>query len=324
MKEGNFKLKSAITNKKDIKLAKFAGFCYGVKRAVEEAIRVKKENPDTPVYVLGQLIHNNQVTQQLEDLGIHSIEKLPEKLDGTSCNHSKGGKATFSGSSFLLRDGVCIIRTHGVSPQTIAEIEEKGCQVVDLTCPDVKRVQDKATSLAQEGYKVIVTGKPDHPEVMAIKAHADQYSESFVISSKQEAEEFIPKIREFKKIGVVTQTTQLNENFKEIIAVIAEHSKELKIYNTICDATCKRQKAAKELADNVDLMIVAGSKTSANTTHLAEILKPIKTTIHIETKDDLKAYADIISKTHKIGVTAGASTPDLVINEVIEEIGETK
>jgi len=287
----------SINQEKNIKLAKLAGFCYGVKRAVEESIRVKQENPNTPVYILGQLIHNNQVTEYLKDLGIYTIKEIPENAEG-----------------------ICIIRTHGASPQTREELEKKGCKVVDLTCPDVKRVQDKAKALAQEGYKVIVIGKADHPEVMAIKAHADQYSESIIISSKEEAEKNIGKIAAFKKIGIVIQTTQLVENFKQILPVIAGPSTELKIYNTICDATFKRQKAALELADTVDLMIVVGSRESANTTHLAEILKPVKTTIHIENSQDLLNHRDLIQKKTKIGVTAGASTPDFVINEVINEI----
>ncbi|HSA05921.1 MAG TPA: 4-hydroxy-3-methylbut-2-enyl diphosphate reductase [Candidatus Gastranaerophilales bacterium] len=299
-KRAILKLNTVNKSKKDIKLAKLAGFCYGVKRAVEESVRIKQENPETPVYILGQLIHNHQVTEQLEKMGIHSLNEIPDNIKG-----------------------ICIVRTHGASPQTIQELENRGCKVIDLTCPDVKRVQNKAKSLAEEGYKVIVIGKPDHPEVIAIKAHADQFSESIVISSIEEARKFIPKIKEFKKIGVVIQTTQLNENFKEIIPVIAEYSKELKVYNTICDATFKRQQISKELAGTVDLMIVVGSKASANTTHLAEILKPIKTTIHIENKNDLHIYGDLLANTQKIGVTAGASTPEFVIDEVIKEIGET-
>ncbi|OGI03520.1 MAG: 4-hydroxy-3-methylbut-2-enyl diphosphate reductase [Candidatus Melainabacteria bacterium GWF2_37_15] len=290
---------TAINYEKDIKLAKLAGFCYGVKRAVEESIRIKKENPETPVYILGKLIHNNQVSEHLESLGIHTLTEIPEILEG-----------------------ICIIRTHGATPQTKEELEKKGCKVVDLTCPDVKRVQDKAKALAKDGYKVIVIGKADHPEVMAIKAHADQYSESLVISSMQEVEKNIEKIRTFKKIGVVIQTTQLVDNFKQIIPLIGEHSKELKVYNTICDATFERQKAAQELASTVDLMIVVGSKESANTTHLTEILKPVKNTLHIESKEELKKYRDLIINTHKIGITAGASTPDFVIREVINEIGK--
>lgn len=144
-----------------------------------------------------------------------------------------------------------------------------------------------------------------------------------VISSKKEAEKFLPEIKKAKKIGVVTQTTQLIENFKEILPVIAEHSKELKVYNTICSATFQRQQAAKTLAEEVELMIVVGSKSSANTKHLAEILKTIKETILIETAAELETYRNIIDKAQKIGVTAGASTPEYVINEVINRIGET-
>lgn len=284
---------------KDIKLAKLAGFCYGVKRAVEESIRIKKENPDEPVYILGQLIHNNQVTEYLESIGIHTLDRIPDNIHGT-----------------------VIIRTHGATPQTIGALKAKGCKIIDLTCPDVKRVQDNATMLANNGYKVIVIGRADHPEVIAIKAHADQFSESTVISSKEECEKNLDKIKKSRKIGVVVQTTQLVENFKEIIPLVAEHSKELKVYNTICNATFKRQKAAKELAQTVELMVVVGSRTSANTTHLAEILKPVKKTIHIENSQELDNYGDLLAKTHKIGVTAGASTPDFVINEVIRQINE--
>lgn len=289
---------TVINYAKDIKLAKLAGFCYGVKRAVEESIRIKEENPEIPVYILGQLIHNNQVKKHLESLGIQTIQEIPENIKG-----------------------ICIIRTHGAAPDTIEELEKKDCKVIDLTCPDVKRVQDKAKALANDGYKVIIIGKADHPEVMAIKAHADKYSDSLIISSKEEAEQNIETIKKHKKIGIVIQTTQLVENFKQIIPIIAEHAKEIKTYNTICDATFKRQKAAKELANTVDLMIVVGSRESANTTHLAEILKPVKTTLHIENKEELDKYRDLIINTEKIGITAGASTPDFVINDVIKEIG---
>ena len=254
-----------------------------------------------PVYILGQLIHNNQVIEELNRLGIETIQEIPEKIDG-----------------------ICIIRTHGVTPQTIQNLESKGCKIIDATCPDVKRVQDKAKDLAKDGYRVIIIGKADHPEVIAIKAHADLYmeSEALVISSKEEAAKFLPEIKESKKIGVVIQTTQLIENFKEILPIIAEHSKELKVYNTICSATFKRQQSAKALAREVELMIVVGSKSSANTTHLAEIIKPIKKTILIETSEELENYKDSINKAQKIGVTAGASTPEYVITDVIKRIGE--
>jgi (E)-4-hydroxy-3-methyl-but-2-enyl pyrophosphate reductase len=172
-----------------------------VKRAVDLSIKIKNDNLDLPVCILGQLIHNNQVIEDLNRIGITTIDEIPEKING-----------------------ICIIRTHGVTPQTIQTLESKGCQIVDATCPDVKRVQDKAKDLAKNGYKVIIIGKADHPEVIAIKAHADIYSEceALVISSKEKAEEFLSQIKESEKMGVVIQTTQRIENFKEILAVIAE------------------------------------------------------------------------------------------------------
>lgn len=287
--------------KKTIKLAKHAGFCYGVKRAVDLSIEIKKENPNEQVYILGQLIHNNQVIEQLNSLGIKTITEIPEQLDG-----------------------VCIIRTHGATPQTILELKQKGCQIIDATCPDVKRVQDKAKDLAEEGYQVIIIGKSDHPEVVSIKAYADlnANSEAIVISSAEEIKKHLQQIKNSNKIGIVIQTTQLVENFKEILPIIAEHSKELKLYNTICHATHKRQQAAKELAKEVDLMIVVGSKNSANTTHLAEIISTFTDTIHIETYEELNIHKSLIEKAQKIGVTAGASTPNYVIDDVVKKVGD--
>lgn len=211
-----------------------------------------------------------------------------------------------------------------MTPQVIENLRTKGCEIIDATCPDVKHVQDKAKMLADEDYRVVIIGKADHPEVIAIKAHADLSStkETIVISSINEAYLKINEIKESKRIGIVVQTTQLPENFKEILSIISVHAKELKIYNTICSATFKRQQAAKELANEVDLMIVVGSKLSANTTHLAEILSPITTTLHIETEKEIENYKDLINTAKKIGITAGASTPEFVIKEVINRIGD--
>lgn len=286
---------------KNIKLAKYAGFCYGVKRAVDLSIKVRQENPDIPVYILGQLIHNDQVIEYLDSLNIKTIEIIPKKLSG-----------------------ICIIRTHGTTPQIIKELNQKGCKIVDATCHDVMHVQNKAKDLAKEGYKVIIIGKADHPEVIAIKAHADMCSnsEAMVISSLEEAEKQINEIRKFEKIGIVAQTTQRNDNFNKILPIIAEYSKELKVYNTICLATSKRQQEAKALAEQVDLMVVVGSKTSANTTHLAEVLSEIKETILIEMPEELDTYKDILKKVNNIGITAGASTPKFIIDQVIKKIGE--
>jgi len=203
-------------------------------------------------------------------------------------------------------------------------LQSKGCKIVDATCPDVKRVQDKAKDLASSGYRVVIIGRYDHPEVIAIKAHADLCSEkeALVISNQQEAHSHAEEIKSAQKVGIVIQTTQRTENFKEILPIIEEYSKELKVFNTICSATHKRQQAAKDLACEVDLMIVVGSKSSANTTHLAEILNPMVKTIHIDTQEELDLYQDIIINAKTIGVTAGASTPEYVIQQVITKISE--
>ena len=283
---------------KEITLAKYAGFCYGVKRAVETAKRLKAENPDTPVSVLGELIHNAEVIKELESLGIRTLTELPE-----------------NGS------GICVIRSHGESPEVIEKIKQAGFTPVDLTCPDVKKVQQKAVELAKEDYFVVIVGKSEHPEVIAIRANAALWTDNVTVAST--VEQLIPladKIKAHKKVGVVVQTTQRLETLNKIVEYLTSISKELHVANTICASTSMRQKEARELAAINDLMIVVGSKKSANTTHLAEILKGITKTIHIETDAELEYYSDIINKSEKIAVTAGASTPQIIIDNVITKL----
>ena len=281
-------------------MAQCAGFCYGVKRAVETTKKVKIENAAKKVWVLGELIHNSHVIKELEELGIMTVDDLPEN-----------------------ESGICIVRSHGMAPQKIKEVEEKGFEVVDLTCLDVKKVQQKAILLAQEGFLVLILGKPEHPEVVAIKANADMFSENvFVIPDMASLEKLAAKIKSIKRIGVVIQTTQKLDFLQEVVNYLIPMASELKVFNTICQSTAKRQQEAKELAKTSDLMIVVGGKNSANTTHLAEILKEITTTIHIETQEDLDEYKSIIEKAENIGVTAGASTPENIIKNVINKLNE--
>lgn len=283
---------------KEIKLAKFAGFCYGVKRAVETVKKIKAENPERKICVLGELIHNTQVIEELNALGIKTLSELP-----------------------LKGEGVCVIRSHGESPEVFQQIENAGYEVYDLTCPDVKKVQQKAIELAKNGYYLVIVGKSQHPEVIAIKANADQYSDKVIVAdSPLQLEDFEKELKTHKKIGVVVQTTQMISTLNEIIQYLTPLAKELLIANTICQSTSMRQSEAKELAKNSDLMIVVGSKKSANTTHLAEILKELTTTVHIETSDELENYKNLIEKSKKISITAGASTPQNVIDKVIEHI----
>lgn len=283
---------------KDIKLAKFAGFCYGVKRAVETAKKLKAENPDKNVFVLGELIHNTDVINELEALGIKTITEVP-----------KNG------------EGICVVRSHGESPDVIDKIQKAGFQLVDLTCPDVKKVQQKAVELAKDGYFVVIVGKAEHPEVVAINANAKLWSEKVVVAcSVAQLKDCEKDIKAHKRVGVVVQTTQMLKTLNPIVEYLMAISKELLIANTICQSTAMRQSEAKELANVSDLMVVVGSKKSANTTHLAEILKNITKTIHIENDSELDNYKNIIESSNKISITAGASTPQNVIEKVINKI----
>ena len=190
-----------------------------------------------------------------------------------------------------------------------------------MTCPDVKKVQQKAIELAKDDYFVVIVGKSEHPEVIAIRANAALWTDNVTVASS--VEQLFPiqdKIKAHKKVGVVVQTTQRIETLNKIVEFLTSISKELHIANTICASTSMRQKEARELAAENNLMIVVGSKKSANTTHLAEILKGITKTIHIETDAELDDYSDIIKKSEKIAVTAGASTPQNIIDNVITKL----
>lgn len=296
MKEDNFKLPEKIA--KDIKLAKYAGFCYGVKRAVETVKKLKCENPDKNVFVLGELIHNTHVIHELEKLGIKTLDEIPE--------HG---------------EGICVIRSHGESPEVIEKIKQAGFEPVDLTCPDVKKVQQKAVELAKDGYFVVIVGKEEHPEVIAIKANAKLWSDKVIVAANPEQlEPYKEQIKSHKQVGVVVQTTQRITALNSVVEYLTSIAKEIHIANTICQSTSMRQAEARELAGESDLVIVVGSKKSANTTHLAEILKDITNTIHIENADELVCYKDLIDNSQKISVTAGASTPQDIIEKVIKTL----
>ena len=283
---------------KNIQLAKFAGFCYGVKRAVETVKKLKAENPNKKIFILGELIHNSQVIKELDDLGIMTVDALPEN-----------------------ETGICVVRSHGASPQVLDEIQKRGFELVDLTCPDVKKVQQQAIQLAKEGDFVVIVGKAEHPEVIAIKANAEQYTDKIIVAGDvSQLEAYAAQIKEHKKVGVVVQTTQRIETLQSVLAYLVTISKEIHLVNTICQSTSMRQKEAKELAQTSDLVVVVGSKKSANTTHLAEILKDITKTIHIENDDELDMYSDLLLSSNNISVTAGASTPQNVINNVYNKI----
>jgi len=253
---------------------------------------------------LGELIHNSFVIEHLKELGVKTLHKIPD----SPCV------------------GYCIIRSHGENESVFKKLRDLGFNIVDLTCLDVKKVQKKAVELVQDGYFLIILGKAQHPEVKAIKGYAENASKSkdsnniYVADNIESLKEIEDKIKKAKKVGVVLQTTQTKEFLFEAIDYLSTITKVLRVQNTICPSTALRQNEAKELAKQSDLMIVVGSKKSANTTHLAELLTKITKTIHIEKDDELAEYKAVIQTAKNIGVTAGASTPDEIIQNVIKKL----
>jgi len=270
-------------------VVKKAGFCFGVKRAIKIAFDVARKKNEK-VYTWGPLIHNPQVVEDLKKKGVYVVEDLRK-----------------------IKKGTLIIRSHGIHPKILERIKRKKIEVVDATCPFVKKAQNKAKLLSDQGYPMVVVGEADHPEVQGIIGYANDCA---LVINPNQINEDLPK---FKRLGVVAQTTLNIEAFRQVIGKLVEKVGELKVFNTICHATAQIQKATLELAEKVDLMIVVGGHNSANTTRLAKLCKRIGTpTHHIETARELRRgwFKD---KT-RVGVTAGTSTPDWLIQEVVKGI----
>jgi len=267
-----------------------AGFCFGVKRAMKLAFEAAAES-SKPIYTLGPLIHNPQQVEFLTQKGVHEAHDLK-----------------------LLNPGdTLIIRSHGTSPAILEEARTRGLKIIDATCPFVVNAQNLAQRLHTEGYQVVIVGESDHPEVIGIMGFAE--NEAWVIEKASNVYNLPRKSR----IGVVAQTTQSFDNFREVVSALLEKSDELKVFNTICHATTHRQEAALDIAKKVDLMIVVGGHNSANTTRLAHLcaLSGVPTR-HIETADELDA--SWLEDVAKVGVTAGASTPEWIIEDVIDKL----
>lgn len=293
--------KKRSSTAKTIFLAEHSGFCHGVEKAVSKTLKTAQTS-GTPVYVLGQLIHNRQVIEDLEQQNILTVNSLDDVPAGS----------------------ICVIRTHGAPPELVENAVEKGLTVSDATCPDVRLVQNKAIQLAEEGYTVVIIGKDEHPEVIGIKAHSEKVEGAKIvaINSVQEIGEKLEGLPK-RRIGIVSQTTQMEESFFEMVKALSKVAKELKVFNTICPATYFRQNSALALAGKVDFMVVVGGKNSSNTTHLAEICRDAGTrTVHIETYQELGSHMEELLGVEKIGVTAGASTPNWLIEEVLETLKE--
>lgn len=273
-------------------LAEHAGFCFGVKRALnllEGALNQKK-----PIYTLGPLIHNPQVVEYFKKRGVKVVENL---------------------SQINKQNAVIVFRTHGVSPEIFSEARERGLSIIDATCPFVKRVQKKARQLLRQGYQVIIVGDPLHPEVQAINSWCENKAK--IVNNQAD----LNNLHFCDKLGVVSQTTTNKDIWAKIVEDLKQKFPEAKTFNTICNATSQRQKAAKELASAVDLMIVIGGYNSSNTRKLAELCENVGTkTYHIEEAKELDPAW--LKKAKNVGITAGASTPDWIIKEVISKMKE--
>jgi 4-hydroxy-3-methylbut-2-enyl diphosphate reductase len=273
-------------------IAKSAGFCFGVKRAMEMAIRAAKKNSGQ-IYTLGPLIHNPQAVDYLKSLGI-KVRNRVEKIPG----------------------GTVIFRSHGVSMGELKRAKERRLHIIDATCPIVKRAQFFANYLQRRGYNLLIVGEAHHPEVEAIKSYLE---EGVVVDDVKRVETLGP----WEKLGVIAQTTQSVGLFKEIIAACLERAKEVRVFNTICRSTMIRQKEALEIAKKVDCMIVVGGYNSGNTQRLTALCREIQPrTYHIETAKEIDPRW--LAKKERIGLTAGASTPSWIIKQVEEQIRPLK
>jgi 4-hydroxy-3-methylbut-2-enyl diphosphate reductase len=271
-------------------VASEAGYCYGVERALK-MVKKALEDGKIPIYTLGPLIHNPQVVSDLSKKGVTPVSSLDE-----------------------VERGYVVIRSHGVPPDVLEKAKLKGIKIIDATCPFVKKAQEKASLLSSEGYLVVIIGEKRHPEVIGLLGYAG--GNSLVLENPED----IPfEILKREKIGVVVQTTQSEEKLFDIINKLIPFSGELRVFNTICNATQKRQEAARKLAQEVDVMIIVGGKNSANTTRLYQISKRINPrSFHIETAEEIKE--EWFDRAETVGLTAGASTPRYLLNEVEKRV----
>lgn len=271
-----------------VRVAEHAGICYGVERA----LRLASEAAATgrTVHTLGPLIHNPQAVEALRARGVEVAN-------------------TLSGAG----EGILVIRSHGVDPAIIEAASAKGLDVIDATCPFVSSAQQAAAQLKEDGYTVVIVGEADHPEVEGIVAHTG--GDALVVEEVSDIPERLPS----RRVGIVVQTTQSLDRLNQVVAALMPRVSELKVHNTICSATGMRQRSAEELADSVDVMVVVGGHNSGNTSRLAEICRRVNPRVHlVETAEELDPawFAGVDT----VGVTAGASTPDVQMSGVVAAI----
>ena len=276
---------------KKIILAKTAGFCFGVERAVETVEKELEKKPGL-IYTYGPIIHNDNVVGELKEKGVQVIE---EDRDLSA-----------------IPPGVAVIRSHGVPKKTVTDLESRGFNVVDATCPFVKKIHNIVSEHSKKGYHILIIGNANHPEIRGIIGwiEGNDYS---VIDSTEEAEAFsIPKE---KPVCLVAQTTYNHKKFENLVEIVKHKGYDVFAVSTICNATHERQVEAAQIASIVDVMMVIGGRSSSNTRKLYEICKKIcERTYFIETASDIDL--SVLKSATTIGITAGASTPNILIEEV--------
>ena len=272
-----------------IVIAKTAGFCMGVRRAVEMVLDTNRRG-DRPIHTYGPLIHNPQVLNIFAEKGISTLDDVPEKGSGS-----------------------ILIRAHGVPPDAKQKLARAGFEVIDATCPRVIKVQTIIRKHAEKGYASIIIGDLDHPEVVGLMGYTG--GNGHVVDNMDD----LKALPEFENAIIVTQTTQNTSFFDQVVRWVEQRSPHYKIFNTICDSTEKRQAEVKRMAASVDALIVVGGYNSGNTKRLAEIARQAgKPVLHVETEADIDAKA--LSGAEHVGITAGASTPNWIIKRVYRKL----
>ncbi len=273
----------------DVKIARTAGFCWGVRRTVDQVMEVA-DGAEGPVVTLGPIIHNPQAVARMQDKGVRTVSAIAEVEAGTTV----------------------VVRTHGAVKEQLEVADQRGLEVVDGTCPYVKYPQAMAQRLSRDGYHVVIVGDADHAEVKGVVS----YAEGPCTVVKPGAP--VPEIAH-KKVAVIAQTTCIGADFERIVGALALRHKEVLAVNTICSDTEERQDDARQLAQEVDAVVVVGGKNSANTRHLAEICRSIQPrTWHVETEDEIEP--GWFRGCSVVGISAGASTPDWVVEGVARRL----
>lgn len=276
----------------NVNVAKHAGFCFGVRDAYEMALEASEKHQN--VVMLGEIVHNEAVVKRIDDAGVKVIKSL----------------------DVVQPTDTLLLRAHGSVPEVYKEAQERGLNVIDATCHLVLEIHQIARQLAQDGYQLVIIGDHNHDEVRGI---AGQVQNSIIIAQPQEVPDKIKK--RYKKIGVVVQSTQNIDNAKLIVAELAARCGEMKFVDTICGPTKAYQKEIRIIPQQNDVMIIVGSFTSANTCRLTEISRKLNPRTH-QVASESELQQAWFENTHEIGVSAGASTPDWVIETVVKRIHE--